>query len=203
MGITGRATDPSDGVDALRARTYRLLARLLAAPPDAGLLKSLSALDGDAGPLGLALNALAAEARATTVAMLDDEYHALFIGVGGGELNPFGSYYLTGFLYERPLARLRIDMARLGIARADGNSDPEDHIAALCEMMAGLISGDFGDEPVPLAAQQAFFDAHLGGWASRFFGDLEAAAAARFYRPVGRIGRHFFEIERQAFAMAA
>ena len=34
-------------------------------------------------------------------------------------------------------------MARLGIEQADGVSEPEDHIASLCEMMAGLIEGVF------------------------------------------------------------
>ncbi len=189
--------------DELRARAYSLVARLLAAAPGANLLASVGQLAGDASALGLALNELAAMARGGTPKALEEEYHDLFIGLGQGELNPYGSYYVTGFLYERPLARLRADMARLGIVRQQRVKEPEDHIAALCEMMAGLITGAFARGPATLAEQQSFFDAHLANWAPRFFADLEAASAARFYRPVGRFGRLFMEIERQAFAMAA
>lgn len=197
---SGYATDE----EALRAQAYALLARLLAAPPDDELIARLRALEGDGSALGLALTELAAAARRFTREAISDEYHELFIGITGGELNPYASYYLTGFLYEKPLAELRGDMAQLGIARQESkSSDPEDHIAALCEMMAGLITGAFGDWPASLAKQRAFFDEHIGSWAARFFEDLEEADAARFYRPVGKIGRLFMEIERQAFAMAA
>ena len=189
--------------DKLRAYAYALLARLLAAPPGGELLASVSRLAGDESALGLAIDELAAAARRATPEALAEEYHDLFIGLGQGELNPYGSYYLTGFLYERPLARLRADMARLGVVRQKQVKEPEDHIGALCEMMAGLITGSFAHGPAPLAEQQGFFDAHLASWAPRFFADLEAASAARFYRPVGRVGRLFLEIERQAFAMAA
>ena len=87
---------------------------------------------------------------------------------------PFCSYYLTGFLNEKPLAALRMDMDELGIGRAEGVKDPEDQIASLCEMMAGMITGAFG-EPVGLDRQRAFFDKHIGCWAPRFFKDLQAA----------------------------
>lgn len=189
--------------DELRAKGYLLIARLLSAPPGADLLAGLGGLAGDAGALGRALDELAAAARGAEPAAVEREYHDLFIGLGQGELNPYGSYYLTGFLYERPLARLRVDMARLGIARQRQVREPEDHIAALCEMMAGLISGAFAGAPAPLAEQHGFFGAHLASWAPRFFADLEAASGARFYRPVGRFGRLLMEIERQAFEMAA
>ena len=189
--------------DELRARGYSLLARLTAAAPDADLLARLGRLAGDGSVLGLALDELAAAARGMAPEALEQEYHDLFIGLGQGELNPYGSYYLTGFLYERPLARLRADMARLGIARQRQVKEPEDHIAALCEMMTGLITGAFARAPAPLVEQRGFFDAHLASWAPRFFADLEAASTARFYRPVGRFGRLFMEIEQKAFAMAA
>lgn len=204
MEATGRMLTAIAEEDALRAQAYALLARLLAAPPSEELFSTLRSLEGDGSALGLALNELAVVARGMTREAISDEYHALFIGVAGGELNPYGSYYLTGFLYEKPLAKLRGDLARLGIARQESKTkDPEDHIAALCEVMAGLIAGVFGDGPASLVEQQAFFDEHIGSWAPRFFEDLEMADAARFYRPVGKIGRLFMEIERQAFAMAA
>lgn len=188
--------------DALRAQCYALLARVLSAPPNDEVMALVAGLNGDDSELGQALSALAEVARHTTPQRLDDEYHELFIGVGRGELVPFGSYYLTGFLHEKPLAKLRQDMGRLGIARADDVHEPEDHIASVCEMMFGLIGGSFGS-PVPLAEQRRFFDAHLGSWAPKFFEDLEAAKSAVFYMPVGRIGRLFMQVESAAFEMAA
>lgn len=190
------------GEDRLRAQLYRLLASLFVSPPGQELLDRVAAIEGDATPLGEALTAMARAAAGTDPATVDDEYHDLFIGVGRGELMPYGCYYLTGFIYEKPLARLRADMDRLGIARAEGVTAPEDHIAALCEMMAGLIEGDFG-QPADVAAQRAFFDAHIGPWAGQFFADLEAAKAACFYMPVGKVGHIFMEIEATAFEMAA
>jgi TorA maturation chaperone TorD len=186
--------------EALRAAQYRLLSRFLAAPPDQSLLELAAGLKGDGTPLGQGIAALAAQARRTTPAAAADEYGDLFIGIGRGELVPFASYYLTGFLNEKPLARLRGEMARLGIARADDVKEPEDHIAALCEMMAGLIEGSFGD-PAPLSTQRRFFDGHLAAWAPQFFADLEGARAAVLYAPVGAIGQAFMAIEATAFMM--
>lgn len=188
--------------ESLRAQCYRLLAGLLMAPPSLEALERLSGLEGDESALGEALTALGRAAGATGAAAADDEYHDLFIGVGRGELVPYGSYYLTGFLYEKPLARLRQEMATLGIGRADEVKEPEDHIAALCETMAGLIDGAFG-APADLETQRKFFDAHIGPWAGKFFSDLEAAKTASFYMPVGAAGRLFMEIESTAFEMAA
>lgn len=189
--------------DHARAQLYRLLSALLAKIPTRAVLDDMARLEGDvASELGRALDAMASAASATDPSAADDEYHDLFIGVGRGELMPYGSYYLTGFVYEKPLARLRGDMAELGIARAEGIKEPEDHIASLCEMMAGLIEGDFG-EPADLPTQRNFFDAHLGPWAGQFFADLEVAKKASFYRTVGTVGRVFTEIESTAFEMAA
>ena len=187
--------------DMLRANTYALLASLLRAPPDAATLTGLAESRLDDSEMGQAMAALAAVARKSTPESLKEEYHDLFIGVGEAELTPYASYYLTGFVYEKPLAKLRIAMSELGIVKTDDVSDPEDHIAALCEMMCGLITGAFG-EPADLASQQAFFDAHMAPWAERFFEDLEEADSANFYKPVGTIGKLFGRIETQAFEMA-
>jgi TorA maturation chaperone TorD len=188
--------------DQLRAGWYALLAQLLSREPSNALLQMLRGLEGDESELGKGIRALAAAARGTTVESARQEYFDLFVGLGQGELLPYASYYLTGFLNEKPLARLRGDMARLRIARADDVSEPEDHIAALCEMMAGLITGGFGD-PAELAEQHEFFDTHIGCWAPRFFEDLQGAQSAVLYMPVGTIGRLFMAIEAQAFEMAA
>lgn len=187
-------------MDAMRGQLYGLLGRLLARPPSADLLRRVAGIGGDGTALGQALTDLAAAAAATDAARVEREYHHLFIGVARGELLPFASFYLTGFLNEKPLARLRTDMARLGIARAEEVKDPEDHIASLCEMMAGLAAGDF---QVSLAEQQLFFDRHLAPWADRFFQDLDRADSAVFYRAVAAVGRLFLAIETDAFRLAA
>jgi TorA maturation chaperone TorD len=188
--------------DRMRADCYRLLGRLLAAPPSSDLLDAVGRMLGGQGEFGAAVDALAGAARDIDAEAASREFHDLFIGLARGELVPFASYYRTGFLYEKPLAKLRADMERFGIASADNASDPEDHIAAICEMMAGLIGGDFG-VPAALAVQKQFFDTHLAPWAPRFFADLEKAEAARLYRPVGRLGRLLCSIEAEAFALAA
>lgn len=186
--------------EAMRADFYDFLSALLAAPPDADLLARCAALSGDGSELGRAIGAVAAMAGATSEKQADREYHALFIGLGRGELMPFGSYYLTGFLHEKPLALLREDMARLEIVRAPHVKEPEDSIASLLEMMAGLIRGRFG-APADLDTQKTFFNKHIAPWAGHFFADLERAENAAFYAPVGAAGRLFIAIEAEAFRM--
>ncbi len=188
--------------DLLRADLYRLLATLLAAPPTSDTLKTAASLSGDGSELGEGISTLAKLAAATSEKAAEREYNALFIGLGRGELLPFASYYLTGFLNEKPLARLRGHMTELGIERDAKNKEPEDHIATLCEIMSGLITGTFG-APMSLDDQHAFFNTHVATWASHFFKDLEAAEGSVFYAPVGRIGRAFMEIEIEAFRMEA
>ncbi|MEM7668597.1 MAG: molecular chaperone TorD family protein [Pseudomonadota bacterium] len=197
--------DVLDGVgeeDLLRADLYDLLSAVLASPPKRDLLDRVSKLAGDDGTLGRSVAALSRVAKATTAKSAEREFNALFVGVGRGELLPYASYYLTGFLNEKPLALLRNDMARLGIERAENVFEPEDNIASLCEMMAGLIRGRFGD-PAPVAVQRDFFNTHLGPWGEHFFTDLEGAKGSIFYAPVGAIGRAFMDIEREAFRMSA
>jgi TorA maturation chaperone TorD len=185
-----------DPVDRERAQLFALLGRLLGAAPDAALLGRLAGLRGDASPLGLAFAQLAEAAGKTTAAAAEREYFALFVGVGQGELLPYASYYLTGFLHERPLAELRGTLRRLGIARAVGVVEPEDHIAFGCEVMAGLLEGRFGD-----ASAEDFFARHLAPWAGRCFADVAGAEAARFYRAVGTLGRTVIDIEQAAAAL--
>ena len=187
--------------DALRAQMYRFLARLLAAPPDDALLKNISEMQGDDTDLGKSMQAFGKLAAKCDVAQVDQEYQDLFIGVGRGELLPFGSYYLTGFLHEKPLAKLRNEMAQLGIQRSADVKEPEDHIAAVLDMMAGLITGEFG-APATLAEQKKFFEAHISSWAGHFFADLEGAKSSVLYAALGTIGRTFIEIETTAFSMS-
>jgi TorA maturation chaperone TorD len=189
-----------DEIDAARAREYALLSALLRRAPDANLLDRLGKSLGDSSPLGVTHTALGAAAAAANVAQIEREFFALFIGIGRGELVPYGSYYLTGFLNERPLARLRDDLARLGIERAAGEAEPEDHAAVLCEIMSGLVDGRF---EAPVGSDRELFDKHLSPWMGRFFADLEHAKGANFYHRIGAVGRLFIEIESEAFALAS
>jgi TorA maturation chaperone TorD len=189
----------NDDVEAARSVEYALLASLLLRPPDAEALARLSRLQGEpATPLGRAHAALAEAAAAASAEAVKREYFELFLGVGRGELVPYASYYLTGFLNERPLARLRADMQRLGLERVPGHSDPEDHFGSLLEIMSGFAAGRF---EASAGDQGGFFARHVAPWAERFFADLESAGSARFYRAVAAVGRVFIDIEMQGFAM--
>jgi TorA maturation chaperone TorD len=189
-----------DEVDSARAQEYALLAALLTRAPDAQLLSNLAELRGDPSPLGLAHAALAEAASRTTAERVEREFFDLFIGLGRGELLPYGSYYLTGFLHERPLARLRDDLAKIGVARAEGVTEPEDHAGILCEIMSGLASRRL---PAPADSDRMIFDKHMAPWIGRFFSDLENADAADFYKRLGALGRVFMDIEAEAFDLPA
>jgi TorA maturation chaperone TorD len=187
-----------DEVDAARAQEYALLSTLLARSPDGDLLRRLSRLRGDQSPMGMAHSAIAAAAARAKAEVVEREYFNLFVGLGRGELMPYASYYLTGFLHERPLARLRGDLGRIGIERVDGQTEPEDHAAILCEIMAGLVRGDYA---APAGTDREIFEKHLAPWIGRFFADLKHAKSADFYAHVGALGQMFIEIEAEAFAL--
>ena len=194
-------TSPVNDIDetnSARSQEYALLAALLARAPDADLLSRMAGLRGDATPFGLAHMALGEAAAAADADRISREYFELFIGLGRGELLPYASYYLTGFLHERPLARLRDDLNALGIERAEGNAEPEDHAAILCEIMAGVTGGRFA---APEGTDRQLFEKHLAPWIGRFFADLERAEHADFYRRVGALGRLYMQVEMEAFAL--
>jgi TorA maturation chaperone TorD len=191
--------DAVDPIDAGRAQEYALLATLLSSAPSTVLLEQIAQLNGDATPLGCAHAALADAASIAVATEIEREYFDLFVGLGRGELLPYASYYLTGFLNERPLSRLRDDLAVLGIERVQDSFEPEDHAATLCEIMAGFASGRFPASP---EAQRAFFEKHVSRWMGRLFADMEKAENAKFYRSVGTLGRVFLEIESEAFTFA-
>ena len=188
--------------EALRADLYDFLSALLARPPSRELLARTAGLDGDESTeLGRSIRTLSHLARQTSERGARSEYNRLFIGLGRGELVPYASYYMTGFLHEKPLSVLREDMRRHGIRREDNVKEPEDGIASLCEMMGGLIRGRFG-APMDVAAQREFFGRHIAPWAGHFFTDLERAKASVLYAPVGAVGRIFMQIEKDAFRLA-
>lgn len=199
MSQTAKMAEISEE-DRLRADLYDFLAAILARPPDKSLLTRTAMLEGDASPLGDAIGSLARVAGATSVKAAEREFNALFIGLGRGELMPYASFYLTGFLNEKPLAELRKDMIQQRISRNENVFEPEDNIAALMEMMAGLIMGRFS-APASLQVQKTFWNKHVGPWAEYFYSDLEAAKNSVLYASVGTIGRVFMTIERDAFRL--
>lgn len=199
-GLSSKRAGAPESAELLRSHEYSLLAVLLSRAPDAAVLAALDGLHADTSPFGLAHIALAEAARDVGADAISREYFHLFVGVGRGELLPYASFYLTGFLHEKPLARLRGDLQAFGIERSPGECEPEDHIAILCETMAGLTAGRFEAAP---GSDRAIFERHLKPWAGRFFADLETAQHARFYRHVGAIGRMFMDIETEALAWAA
>ncbi|GAA0567511.1 molecular chaperone TorD family protein [Caenispirillum bisanense] len=198
--MRGPAAGTNDDTEELRGQAYRLLAALLARPPDEAMLRRLAGLQGDDGStLGSALASLGAAAARTGAAAAEREYNRLFIGVERGELVPYGSYYESGFLFGPPLIRLRGDLAGLGLARADGVCEPEDHVAVTLETMADLIDGRVSGRTADLVGQRGFFERHIGTWVPRFFHDLQHAAGASFYAPVGALGKAFLAVEARAF----
>ncbi len=208
MDMTGEE-DAAGSEDQVRAHTYGLFGALLTASPSTDLLALLAQVDPapevrggranraatDPGFAG-AWRQLAIAAEHADSNTLEQEYQDLFIGVGRGEVVPYGSWYMTGFLMDRPLALLRGDLKRLGFERQDEVAEPEDHAGALCETMAMLLA-----ERHHQAVQRQFFETHMGPWMKSFFRDLSEAKSARFYRAVGQFGEQFVEFESDYLAM--
>lgn len=179
-----------------RASAYSILAALLRKVPEREVLEhvaNFSSVAVDEDELLLSMSTLGLAAQSSELSAIDDEYHDLFIGLGRGELVPYGSWYLTGYLMEKPLSLLRDDLTALGFERDENVVEPEDHVAALCEVMSLLIE----DENIDTETQTIFFEKHLSEWIGRFFDDLSNADSAVFYRSVGRFGSAFMNLEKQ------
>ncbi|MDB2590792.1 molecular chaperone TorD family protein [bacterium] len=186
--------------DQLRADMYSFLANLLRAEPSVELVNQLTKLESDESPIGKSIKTLSKLASSLDLPTIRDEYVRIFIGVGRGEILPFASYYLTGFLKDKPLAKLRNDMKEIGIQLAENVKEPEDHIASLFDMMSGLILGKFSKK-FSIGEQKEFFNKHLAPWVDLLMRDIESSRIAVFYSPIGTIGREFMEIERSSFSM--
>ncbi|WP_394204247.1 molecular chaperone [Shewanella waksmanii] len=182
--------------DQLRADIYHLLAALLRSQPSAELLAFLQELEVDAdddSEMTKAWLALKLAAGQFTSEQLEDEYFNIFLGVGSGEILPYGSWFMTGSLMDKPLALLRQDLMQLGFEREEEVKEPEDHVAALCEVMGVLIL------EAPGYRQLAFYQRHIGSWIERFCDTLAATPSAAFYATVAQLAKAFFEIEANEF----
>ena len=181
-----------------RAAAYGMLAALLRSAPDSALMNQVSGfseIDDGGDEMAMSMSLLGLAADKCPEQTIAEEFHELFIGLGRGELLPYGSYYLTGFLMEKPLGDLRDDLDRLGFERDKDVHEPEDHIAALCEVMVMLIQ-----EGCSTATQQDFFTKHIDSWSQKFFADLAVAKNAVFYRAVARFGAAFINLEKRYLA---
>jgi TorA maturation chaperone TorD len=216
-----RFATADQGEETARADLYGLLAVLFAAPASLALLESIAASPATGeGVLAQAWRALADAAllmrddRRGGAEAVRDEYERLFIGIGKPEVMLYGSFYLSGFLMEKPLAALRTDLAHLGLERAEDVVDSEDHIASLCEVMRYLIAADGDDdggdahagatpldERTRLALQKTFFGVHMQPWVGEMCAALIRHPQSRFYRAVAELAQQFFEVEAQAFDM--
>ena len=193
---------PDRGEETARADLYGLLATLYAAPPSQDLIDTIaSARSEGEGVLEQAWASLVRTCREADAEAVRDEYESLFIGVGKPEVMLYGSYYLSGFLMEKPLAALRTDLAQLGLERDASVTESEDHIAMLCEVMRYLIASD-EIAPAGIAEQKRFFATHMQPWVVQMCEATAAHPESRFYRVVTGLARTFFEVEMQAFDMS-
>jgi len=189
-----------DDSDQIRASSYALLAALLAKPPTEELLTQLQGIEANTSSEKDIVNAwstLKLAAQRHNAELIADEFHVLFIGLGRGELVPFASWYLTGFLMEKPLAHLRQRLSELGFEQEEDVHEPEDHAAALCEVMSQLIL----DADTDFETERDFYENFVGNWMKRFFNDLQKTETSGFYRAVGQLGEAFLDIENRYFSM--
>ena len=186
--------------DQLRADMYSFIANLIRSEPSVELIETIKNLKGDKSNIGSAIKLLSKFANSLHISEIQDEYVSLFLGVGRGELLPFASYYLTGFLNDKPLSKLRDDMNKIGVVRLKEVKEPEDHISSLFDIMSGLITGKFGKQ-YTVSEQSDFFEKHLNTWVHLLMTDIESAKTAVFYAPLGSLGKEFINIEREAFRM--
>lgn len=179
-----------------RANLYTSLGALLVAPATeehCAVLRELPEIESPESSMEIAWTMLRESARNYSVEQIDEEYHRLFIGIGRGEVVPYGSWHLTGFLMEKPLGVLRADLRKLGFERSDGVAESEDHIASLCQAMSAIIVA----EEIDFDTECAFFNEHIASWAGEFFKEVQDASGAGFYRAVGFLGESFVSVEKQ------
>jgi TorA maturation chaperone TorD len=200
------APAPSSALDeeTARAELYGLLAALYYAPPTPELMAQLRVATTEAPTAGGFLEEpwreLVGAARDLSDEAVKREYDALFGGVGKPEVYLFGSHYLSGFLNEKPLAKLRDTLASLGLARDEAMPETEDHIAYLSEVMRYLIAGD--DVAVAnLTRQREFFGAHIQSWVIPMCDAIAQHPKARFYAALAEFTRAFIGVEMQGFDM--
>lgn len=178
-----------------RANFYGLLARLFYGPPDAALLNAiaLETVEGDLGPLWREMAGAAAGADPEAVR---EEYETAFIGTGKAPVTLYTTAYSIRHSSEAPLAELRGELARLGLARRAEAREPEDHIAALCDTMRHLVAGQ-----KDLEVQRDFFSRWIRPTADPLCNAIERSDRTSFYKHVARFAQKFCTLEHMALEM--
>ena len=180
----------------LRTEIYLVLSALFRSAPSEEMIEFLTSLEVEPSESAMqkAWIALQQAAKDSNREALEDEYQDLFIGIGRGEVMPFGSWHMTGAMMEKPLAEIRHDLELLGFERDENVKEPEDHIAALCEVMS-MLTGEEED------LQQAVFNKHIAPWFNSFTQQLENAESANFYQPVAQLCEAFLTLEQVRFSV--
>jgi TorA maturation chaperone TorD len=199
-----------DEADAGRAEFYALLARLFYAAPDPALLTAIAdagMADGgfaarptEGAPLAASMRMLAAASRAMDAEAARDEYDSVFIGTGRAEITPYASYYLGRSAPERVLVKLRAELAAMGLGRKHGALEPEDHLAALCDVMRYLVLR--GNQDVALQQQKIFFNEYIAAWYAEFCVSVAASSKTNFYKHVATFTQAFLDVEAEAFELS-
>jgi TorA maturation chaperone TorD len=191
--------------DQVRADFYALLAHLFSRAPDDRVLQSMVITQEPDAEASMELTnswrALSAASAVVTHDALVEEYEAVFVGVGRPPVILYGSFYLAGFMMEKPLAELRDDLAKMGFARHPDVRESEDHLAAVCDVMRALILGNLNDAPADIGAQKVFFEKHLKPWVFKCCTAIQVYEKSNYYKRVAKFAEQFFEMESQAFEM--
>ena len=193
--------------DRARAEIYALLGNLFYQPPTAALLESIATtktICNDVPNSGFCQTwrALQQAASSADAEAVKDEFDTAFIGTGRQPVMLYGSFYLAGFLNEKPLAQLRDELTKMGLARSGNSHETEDHISALCDVMRFLIAGDHDTPPAALTVQRDFFQRHIHSWNTALCAAVIAASQTHFYKHVAQFAREFFAIENESFDIA-
>jgi TorA maturation chaperone TorD len=191
-----RSIEPEDQA---RADFYALLASLFYRAPDARLLQAIAIAEPPSGVLASAWQKLADASNVVPEDAVHEEYDAVFVGVGKPPVMLYGSFYMAGFMMEKPLAALRQNLGELGFARADSVREPEDHLAAICDVMRAMILGDLENKPQSVETQKVFFLTHVKPWVFACADAISAYHQSNYYRHVAGFAKQFFQVELEAF----
>ncbi|MEZ8195690.1 MULTISPECIES: TorD/DmsD family molecular chaperone [Vibrio] len=186
----------------LRIDIYLLIAQLLRESPSQDLLHFLTEIELNQGtqPMAIAWAKLKSAAQAGDVSKIEEEFQDLFIGVGRGEVVPFGSWHIAGALMEKPLSDLRQSLAELGFERNEDVKEPEDHMAALCEVMSLLIESSNDEPKAAFAIQKKFFNQHISPWYLSLVNHIQQSKSADFYLAVAALIEGYLSLEQVNFA---
>ena len=187
--------------DQARADYYALLASLFYRAPDARLLQAIAIAEPPVGVLAQSWGRLAEASNVVPEDALVEEYNAVFVGVGKPPVMLYGSFYMAGFMMEKPLAALRQNLAEMGFVRSNEARESEDHLAAICDVMRAMILGDIDTKPRSIEIQRAFFLTHVKPWIFDCTRAISAYHESNFYQHVAAFAQAFFEVEGEAIEM--